>query len=164
MRYPLRYPLRSFWLLMGVLLMAGILIVGDVFAAPSHAVSRRAPAGGAPSATAKARRTATIKDRKVRVARSNRRVARQAAPAPAPAAGDVWGALRQCESGGRYDINTGNGYYGAYQFLVSTWNRLGYPGYPHEAPPAMQDEAAQKPQAQSGWGQWPACARRLGLR
>jgi muramidase (phage lysozyme) len=76
----------------------------------------------------------------------------------------VWARLRHCESGGRYDINTGNGYFGAYQFLVSTWNRLGYPGYPHEASPAMQDEAAQKLQARSGWGQWPACSRRLGLR
>jgi hypothetical protein len=93
---------------------------------------------------------------------------RRTAPAPAPVPvavdGDVWAKLRQCESGGRYDINTGNGFYGAYQFMLSTWNGLGYPGYPHQASPQMQDEAAQKLQARSGWGQWPACTRRLGLR
>jgi hypothetical protein len=78
--------------------------------------------------------------------------------------GDVWARLRQCESGGRYNINTGNGFYGAYQFLPRTWRGLGFPGMPHQAPPEMQDEAARKLQARSGWGQWPACSRRLGLR
>ena len=78
-------------------------------------------------------------------------------------AGGAWAALRQCESGGNYATNTGNGYFGAYQFLASTWNSLGYPGLPSDAPPAMQDEAAQRLQAMSGWGQWPACSARLGL-
>ena len=76
----------------------------------------------------------------------------------------VWAALRSCESGGRYDLNSGNGYYGAYQFAFSTWQKLGYPGYPHEAPAATQDEAAKKLQAKQGWGPWPACARRIGAR
>jgi peptidoglycan hydrolase CwlO-like protein len=78
-------------------------------------------------------------------------------------AGGVWAALRQCESGGNYAENSGNGYYGAYQFSQQTWTYLGYPGRPDLAPPAMQDAAAQKLQAQSGWGQWPACAAALGL-
>jgi resuscitation-promoting factor RpfA len=81
-----------------------------------------------------------------------------------PTTDPVWGRLRRCESGGRYDINTGNGFYGAYQFVPSTWRGLGFPGMPHQAPPDMQDEAAQKLQARSGWGQWPACTRKLGLR
>jgi Transglycosylase-like domain len=76
----------------------------------------------------------------------------------------VWAALRKCESGGNYKINTGNGYYGAYQFAANTWRRLGYPGLPHEASPAVQDEAARKLQAKVGWGAWPACTRKLGLR
>ena len=76
----------------------------------------------------------------------------------------VWERLRRCESGGRYDINTGNGFYGAYQFVPSTWRGLGFPGMPHQAPGHMQDAAAQKLQARSGWGQWPACTRKLGLR
>jgi hypothetical protein len=78
--------------------------------------------------------------------------------------GDVWARLRQCESGGNYAISTGNGFYGAYQFHPRTWRGLGYPGLPHQAAPEVQDEAARKLQARSGWGQWPACSRRLGLR
>jgi hypothetical protein len=72
--------------------------------------------------------------------------------------------LRQCESNGNYATNTGNGYYGAYQFSADTWHALGYDGLPSDAPPEVQDEAAHRLQARSGWGQWPACSRRLGLR
>lgn len=48
----------------------------------------------------------------------------------------------QCESRGNYGINTGNGYYGAYQFSLSTWRAQGGTGYPHRATPATQDEMA----------------------
>lgn len=72
--------------------------------------------------------------------------------------------LRQCESGGNYAANTGNGYYGAYQFSASTWRSLGYSGLPHQASAGTQDQAAIRLQARAGWGQWPSCARRLGLR
>ena len=78
--------------------------------------------------------------------------------------GDVWARLRTCESGGRYTANTGNGFFGAYQFVPRTWRSLGYPGLPHQAPPEVQDEAARKLQARSGWGQWPVCSRRIGAR
>jgi len=80
------------------------------------------------------------------------------------ATGDLWARLRACESGGSYTRNSGNGYYGAYQFSASTWHNLGYSGLPHQADPATQDEAAQKLQARSGWGQWPACSRAIGAR
>lgn len=83
-------------------------------------------------------------------------------PAPAPT-GDPWTALRQCESGGDYSSNTGNGYFGAYQFSQATWSALGFPGRPDQASPSMQDQAAHQLQASSGWGQWPACAAVLGL-
>ncbi len=76
----------------------------------------------------------------------------------------TWLALRQCESHNNYEINTGNGYYGAYQFAAGTWKKLGYSGLPHRAAPAVQDEAAKVLQAKAGWGQWPACSRKLGLR
>jgi hypothetical protein len=82
---------------------------------------------------------------------------------PASPLGGVWAELRQCESGGNYAIDTGNGYYGAYQFSAATWHGLGFTGLPNQAPPAVQDEAAVELQARSGWGQWPACSRRLGL-
>jgi Transglycosylase-like domain len=84
-------------------------------------------------------------------------------PAPRAPAGGVWAELRQCESGGNYADNTGNGYYGAYQFSLATWHQLGFSGLPSQASPPLQDQAAQQLQARSGWGQWPSCARDLGL-
>ncbi|MHB8264130.1 MAG: transglycosylase family protein [Acidimicrobiales bacterium] len=81
----------------------------------------------------------------------------------APPAGGVWAALRQCESGGNYSANTGNGYYGAYQFTLSTWYSLGQAGLPSQAPPATQDSAAELLQSRAGWGQWPACSQQLGI-
>jgi hypothetical protein len=90
-------------------------------------------------------------------------VATPVAPATRPAAGDVWAGLRRCESGGNYAEDTGNGYYGAYQFSAATWHGLGFPGLPSDASPAVQDEAAQQLQARSGWGQWPNCSRLLRL-
>jgi resuscitation-promoting factor RpfB len=77
--------------------------------------------------------------------------------------GGVWLQLRECESGNNYQENSGNGYYGAYQFSAQTWAGLGYPGRPDLEPPAMQDQAAMKLQQEAGWGQWPACAAALGL-
>jgi Transglycosylase-like domain len=109
----------------------------------------------------------TVPGTVVRVVTAKESIGAEPAAAPsasASASDDVWAKLRKCESGGRYDINTGNGFYGAYQFALSTWRRLGYEGYPHHAAPAVQDEAAKKLQAAAGWGQWPACSRKLGLR
>jgi len=71
--------------------------------------------------------------------------------------------LRQCESGDNYQDNTGNGYYGAYQFSPATWQNLGYSGLPSGAPPATQDQAATTLEQSDGWGQWPVCAALLGL-
>lgn len=68
-----------------------------------------------------------------------------------------------CESRGNYRTNTGNGFYGAYQFDVKTWRDLGYSGMPHEASPATQDEAATKLYKSRGWKPWPACSKKLGL-
>jgi hypothetical protein len=72
-------------------------------------------------------------------------------------------ALRQCESSGNYAIDTGNGFYGAYQFDLGTWHGLGYSGSPNQASPATQDAAAEKLQAERGWEPWPACSAKLGL-
>ena len=101
-----------------------------------------------------------------------------AAPAAAPAAASaapanqgsapssgVWAQLAQCESGGNPSIVSSNGlYHGLYQFSVSTWRSVGGSGLPSQASAAEQTERAQILQARSGWGQWPACSRRLGLR
>ncbi len=75
----------------------------------------------------------------------------------------VWASLAQCESGGNAGTNTGNGYYGLYQFSAATWHALGGSGLPSDASAAEQTRIAQKLQASSGWGQWPACASSLGL-
>lgn len=85
------------------------------------------------------------------------------ASSPAATTGGVWYELRMCESGDDYSTDTGNGYYGAYQFALSTWYGLGFTGLPSDAPPAVQDQAAEELQARSGWGQWPVCAAKLGL-
>jgi hypothetical protein len=77
--------------------------------------------------------------------------------------GDDFARLRRCESGGNYGTNTGNGYYGAYQFDLRTWHGMGYAGRPSDASPATQDQAAARLQAARGWSPWPACARSLGL-
>ena len=83
--------------------------------------------------------------------------------APGPASPSQLLALRECESGNNYQENTGNGYYGAYQFSESTWLGLGFGGYPNQALPSTQDQAAQTLLARSGWGQWPACSAMLGF-
>ena len=79
------------------------------------------------------------------------------------ATGDVWEQLRLCEAGGDYTRNSGNGYYGAYQYNLGTWANYGGYASPHLAPPEVQDAKARATQAARGWSPWPACARRLGL-
>jgi hypothetical protein len=72
--------------------------------------------------------------------------------------------LRVCESSDNYRDNTGNGYYGAYQFAQTTWTNLGMSGRPDQAAPAVQDHAAYTLYKRSGWGPWPACSQREHLR
>ncbi len=87
------------------------------------------------------------------------------APAPsAPASGSVWDDLAQCESGGNWAANTGNGYFGGLQFHPDTWRSVGGTGLPHEHSRAEQIKRGKILQERSGWGQWPECSRRLGLR
>ncbi|MEC9053492.1 MAG: transglycosylase family protein [Actinomycetota bacterium] len=76
----------------------------------------------------------------------------------------VWDRLAQCESGGNWAINTGNGYYGGLQFNLQTWRAYGGPGYPHTASRATQIAIATKLRnARGGYGAWPGCAAKLGL-
>jgi hypothetical protein len=162
---------RSVFLSIG-LLAAGTLLVSDLMAAPAQAFIRRPP--HAPGSYGRSIDRQALRQRIARQQRASRSATRQrAVPAPTPKpvtaaarAGDdmIWQRLRNCEAGGRYDRNSGNGYYGAYQFSAGTWRSLGYKGLPHQAPPEVQDEAARRLQARSGWGQWPACSRRIGAR
>lgn len=91
------------------------------------------------------------------------------APAPAPAvAGDsVWDRLVQCEASGNWAINTGNGYYGGLQFHPQTWLAMGggeFAPYAHLATREQQIVVAERVLAAQGWGAWPGCASKLGLR
>ncbi len=72
-----------------------------------------------------------------------------------------WEALRHCESSGNYRVNTGNGYYGAYQFDQTTWESVGGSGRPHWAEPEMQDARARLLYARRGPQPWPICGRYL---
>ncbi len=95
-------------------------------------------------------------------------IARGTAPVPASSNLATWLLkLRQCESGGNYQDNTGNGYYGAYQFSPGTWNSLGT-GYARAdlAPPAVQDQAIVRNTNRSSAGlagQNPGCYRSTGI-
>lgn len=70
-----------------------------------------------------------------------------------------WQGVANCESGGDWAINTGNGYYGGVQFLLSTWRSVGGSGYPHQNSPAEQAYRAEILKNRSGLGQWPHCGR-----
>ena len=75
-----------------------------------------------------------------------------------------WDALAQCESGGNWHINTGNGYYGGLQFSAGTWHAYGGTGLPSQHSRETQIAIATKLRdASGGYGAWPACAARLGL-
>ena len=75
----------------------------------------------------------------------------------------AWAALRQCESTNNYHADTGNGFYGAYQFTLSSWHAVGMSGNPANASPAEQLTAAKRLLAMQGWQAWPSCSAQLGL-
>jgi len=87
--------------------------------------------------------------------------------APSVGNGSVWDRLAQCESGGNWSANTGNGYYGGLQFNKGTWDAYGgdqYAAYPHQASREEQIATAERLRAdRGGYGAWPACSARLGL-
>lgn len=84
--------------------------------------------------------------------------------APAVADGSVWDRLAQCEATGNWAINTGNGFYGGLQFTLSSWAAVGGTGMPHQASREEQILRGEKLLAMQGWGAWPACTAKLGLR
>lgn len=68
-----------------------------------------------------------------------------------------WGALANCESGGNPRAVNPAGYYGLYQFSLSTWISVGGSGNPIDATPDEQTYRAQVLYERSGAGQWPVC-------
>jgi hypothetical protein len=85
------------------------------------------------------------------------------APAFASAEQGVnWDAIAQCESGGNWSINTGNGYYGGLQFSMSTWKANGGSGNPASASREEQIRVANNVLQSQGIGAWPVCGKRAG--
>ncbi|MEV0482045.1 transglycosylase family protein [Streptomyces sp. NPDC050508] len=77
----------------------------------------------------------------------------------------VWDRIAQCESGGNWHINTGNGYYGGLQFSAGTWRAYGgsaYAATADQASRSAQIAVATKVQHAQGWGAWPVCSARAG--
>jgi Transglycosylase-like domain len=78
---------------------------------------------------------------------------------PAPTASPVLEAIAACESGGDPTTDTGNGFYGKYQFTLATWAAVGGTGNPAHASEAEQDRRAAILYAQAGPSPWPVCGR-----
>jgi hypothetical protein len=115
----------------------------------------------APLKAAQADATAKAK----RAALSQRLAAQKAVvavKAPAAVSAELLAQLRYCEAGGIYTRNSGNGYYGAYQYNLGTWANYGGYARPDLAPAEVQDAKAMLDISIRGWSPWPTCARRIG--
>ena len=77
-------------------------------------------------------------------------------------ASGVWSCIAQHESGSNPATDTGNGYYGMYQFTLGSWQAAGGTGNPADASAAEQTAVAQRVQQQQGWGAWPVTSRECG--
>ncbi|SFW61703.1 transglycosylase family protein [Amycolatopsis australiensis] len=82
--------------------------------------------------------------------------------AATPASATNWDAIAQCESGGNWNTNTGNGYYGGLQFTQSTWKAYGGTGSPQGASREQQIAVAERVLQGQGIGAWPVCGKKGG--
>ena len=86
------------------------------------------------------------------------------APTPDIGDGSAWDRIAQCESGGNWAINSGNGYYGGLQFDKGTWDAYGgdqYAAYPNQASREQQIAIAEKVRdARGGYSAWPVCGKK----
>lgn len=80
------------------------------------------------------------------------------------ASDDVWDKIAQCESGGKWNTSTGNGFSGGLQFTPSTWHAYGGKGSAHGASRGQQIAVAERVLASQGWGAWPSCSRKVGAK
>jgi len=112
----------------------------------------------------KHRKTSSVTRNIARVAATGLAVGAPLAIAATPAHADSvnWDAIAECESGGNWAINTGNGYYGGLQFSLSTWQGYGGQGMPHEQSREEQIRIAEKVLDGQGIGAWPVCGARGG--
>jgi Transglycosylase-like domain len=124
-----------------------LALAGTALAVPSAALAA-APADDALHPSGKLTHDPRLKHRLVR---EHHRRASTASP--------VLEAIAACESGGNPATDTGNGFYGKYQFTQATWQAVGGTGNPAAAPEAEQDRRAAQLYAQAGPSQWPVCGR-----
>ena len=99
---------------------------------------------------------ARLRELRAALIRARREARREA---QAPAASPVLEAIAACESGGNPTTDTGNGFYGKYQFTLGTWAAVGGTGNPAQASEAEQDRRAAILYAQAGASPWPVCGR-----
>lgn len=98
--------------------------------------------------------------RRYGIHRSRKLAARARREAITPPGEATLASIRECESGGDYSTNTDNGFYGAYQFTISSWESVGGSGLPSEASPREQDERAAALYRRDGPAPWPVCGYR----
>jgi hypothetical protein len=149
-----------------------LALAGSLLAVPAAAYAANplhAPIGGHPTVTAELRaeqrqnerqdlaRAVRLTNRLEREARQERRERLEGREASS--ASPVLEAIAACESGGNPATDTGNGFYGKYQFTLETWNAVGGSGNPAQAPEAEQDRRAAMLYAQAGPSPWPVCGR-----
>ena len=140
-----------------VILPGQRLVIPD---AEAKLTPRALPSGGGAVSSGKGQAVAWSSSHGKRTRSSARRASRGGGAV----SGGVWDRLAACESGGNWGINTGNGFSGGLQFSPGTWRANGGSGSAHNASRAAQIRVAQRVRASQGWGAWPACSRRLGLR
>jgi len=155
----------------GVTLIVGVLLVGIGGALtpqpPSGTAAKSAPSTGrsAPSATSTIATTATTANPSSKTPAAGG--ANTVADAPGLPGTSVWDTLAQCESGGNWATNTGNGLYGGVQLDQGVWLSNGggaYAPLPSEATREQQIVIAEKMRAAHGYTPWSSCADNLGLR
>ncbi|MHC3475120.1 transglycosylase family protein [Streptomyces sp. 7R007] len=89
------------------------------------------------------------------------------APYDCPKDRSPWDCVADCESGGHWDADTGNGFYGGLQFRQATWEEFGGLAYAPRADLATRKQqiaVAEQVLAAQGWQAWPVCSRRYGLQ
>lgn len=156
----------------GVTLIVGVLVVGIGGALtpqpPSGTAAKSATSTGrAPSATSTIVTTAPATTANPSSKTPAAGGANTVAAAPGLSDTSVWDTLAQCESGGNWATNTGNGLYGGVQLDQGAWLSNGggaYAPLPSEATREQQIVIAEKVRAAHGFTPWSSCADKLGLR
>lgn len=150
-------------LLVSLLAALALVAAGLAPGLGSAATAASAPAGISPQAAPALTATTAKRSAKVKKKRAKARAAKRRHAAEMRR----WDRLAHCESTSRWHINSGNGYYGGLQIHPRTWAGFGgkrFAALPHQATRKEQIKVGQRIRHGQGWGAWPACSRKLGLR